>query len=75
MTAPSCAVSRIDPTLSVNEILKRCPASVRVLNAFGIDTCCGGAASLAEAAAEANIPVTDLLDAIEYLAADGGGAA
>ena len=42
--------SPIDTTLSVNEIIRRYPASLAVLNAAGIDTCCGGAESLAVAA-------------------------
>lgn len=52
------------PDLSVNEILRRWPASVAALNAHGVDTCCGGASSLAEAAAEIGVPVSTLVDAI-----------
>ena len=33
---------RIDPSLTVNEILLRYPAAVTVINAYGIDSCCGG---------------------------------
>jgi iron-sulfur cluster repair protein YtfE (RIC family) len=32
----------IDPTLSVNELVLRHPAALKVLAAAGIDTCCGG---------------------------------
>ena len=38
-------------TLTVNEIVRRWPATVEVFNRFGIDACCGGAAPPAEAAA------------------------
>jgi iron-sulfur cluster repair protein YtfE (RIC family) len=54
----------IDPTLSVNELLKRYPAAVRVLNAFGVDTCCGGATALDVAAREAGLQVEDITTAI-----------
>lgn len=40
----------IDPNWSVNEILQRHPETVGVFNTFGIDSCCGGGASLFEAA-------------------------
>ena len=53
------------PDMSVNDVLQRWPASVRALNALGVDTCCGGAASLEEAAADIGVPVFRLLDAIE----------
>jgi regulator of cell morphogenesis and NO signaling len=41
----------IDAELTVNEAIRRFPETVAVFNDFGIDACCGGAASLAEAAA------------------------
>ena len=57
-------------TLTVNETLLRFPNAVKVFNAFGVDACCGGAATLAEAADDAGIPLELLLDALE-LAAKG----
>lgn len=60
------------PDMSVNELLQRWPASVRALDALGVDSCCGGAASLEEAAADVGVPVSTLIDAIEReLAAEG----
>ncbi|WP_243030370.1 DUF542 domain-containing protein [Thermus altitudinis] len=38
---------------TVNEILQRHPEAVKLLNGMGIDTCCGGADSLEEAARQA----------------------
>ena len=55
----------IDLAWSVNELLDRRPASVAVLNAFGVDTCCGGALTLEEAALDANVPPRELLAALE----------
>ena len=34
--------SGIDPSLTINEIIRRYPTTIAVLNAFGVDTCCGG---------------------------------
>ena len=36
--------------MSVNETIRRFPATVEVFNRHGIDACCGGAAPVAEAA-------------------------
>ena len=66
MTTPPPA---IDPALPVNEIIRRWPATMRVLNAFGIDTCCGGAEPLSAAAAESNAPLDDLLLALHDVVA------
>jgi len=38
--------SRIDPTLTINEILLRYPRTIAVINAYGIDSCCGGGVPL-----------------------------
>lgn len=35
---------------TVNEVVRHYPATVPVFNEFGIDSCCGGATSLAVAA-------------------------
>ena len=37
-------------TMSVNDVIRHFPDTVAVFNAFGIDACCGGAASVEEAA-------------------------
>jgi iron-sulfur cluster repair protein YtfE (RIC family) len=55
----------LDPRLSVNELLRRHPAALPVLNAFGIDSCCGGAESLVVAAQSAKIPLGALMAGLE----------
>lgn len=60
-----------DASLSINEIIRRVPASISVLNAYGIDTCCGGEISLAESAKEIGVSPEDILRAIT--AASGTG--
>jgi iron-sulfur cluster repair protein YtfE (RIC family) len=59
-TAPA-----VNPTWSINELLVRRPAAVAVLNAYGLDTCCGGASSLADAAREAGADLWALLADVE----------
>jgi len=66
-------VPTIDPALSVNEVLRRWPGAVTALNAYGVDTCCGGANSLSEAAAQAGVSADDLIGAIaDAVAVDRG---
>ena len=67
-------MTTIDLAWSVNELLRRVPRSVAVLNAFGVDTCCGGALTLEEAAIEANVPPTELLIALDRARRAEGGA-
>lgn len=50
--------------MTVNEALARWPHAGRALNAFGIDTCCGGGATLEQAARDAGMAPQALLDAI-----------
>jgi regulator of cell morphogenesis and NO signaling len=60
----------IDPQWSVNELLQRYPKSARVLNALGVDTCCGGASSLVDAAAEVGLDPSSLLVAVADASAE-----
>jgi iron-sulfur cluster repair protein YtfE (RIC family) len=66
MPTPSAAPrhAALDAALTVNEVLARWPAAIAPLNALGVDCCCGGGASLREAAADAGVPLDDLLDAL-----------
>lgn len=36
--------------MTVNEAIRRFPATVEIFNRYGIDACCGGSAPVAEAA-------------------------
>ena len=55
---------KIDAGLTVNEVIKRFPAALPVLNAFAIDTCCGGEESIGVAAANVNVPLETIVTAI-----------
>lgn len=54
----------IDPTLTIGAVLQRYPATLAVFNAHGLDACCGGALSLAEAAARHGLDLPELLAAL-----------
>lgn len=54
----------IDEATTVNEVVLRNPASLRVLSSFGIDTCCGGALPIGEVAKRHGIELEMLLDRI-----------
>ena len=71
MTTPR-ATSTVDPTATVNEILVKYPSTVSVFNQFGIDACCGGAASLDEAARRDGADVDRLIDALDTIIRLGG---
>jgi regulator of cell morphogenesis and NO signaling len=51
--------------MTVNEVIASSPATVAVFNAFGIDACCGGAATLEEAAQRDGAELGPLLGALE----------
>jgi iron-sulfur cluster repair protein YtfE (RIC family) len=59
------APSRVSSLSTVNEILARYPGTMGICNAFGLDTCCGGALSLRDAAAEAGANLEQLLVLLE----------
>jgi iron-sulfur cluster repair protein YtfE (RIC family) len=67
----NCTIGPVDPTLTVNEVLARWPGTIPLLNALGIDTCCGGGESLRDAARSAGVPLPVLLAAVEHGASGG----
>ncbi len=50
---------------TVREVVLAYPAAARTLEKFGIDYCCGGSKSLAEACANASVPVEKVIGALE----------
>ena len=60
---------RIDPSLTVNEILQRHPAAVTVINAYGIDSCCGGGIPLEAAAREQQLDLDAIRTELDALIA------
>lgn len=49
---------------TVNEILRRYPEAVELLTGLGLDTCCGGAEPLEEAAKAAGRDPREVLEAL-----------
>ena len=62
----------IDTADTVNRIIVEYPAAVSIFNAFGIDACCGGDASLEEAARRDGADVDALVEALNTLTTRGG---
>ena len=54
----------IDPTLTLDDITNRFPETIEVFNRFGIDMCCGGAATLGEAAQRDGVSLAELQTAL-----------
>jgi iron-sulfur cluster repair protein YtfE (RIC family) len=63
--------TKFDAGMSVNTTIRRFPESVAVFNQLGVDACCGGANSLAEAALEAGITLETLVAALEAAVPEG----
>lgn len=53
------------PEDTVEAAARRSPHGLPILQRFGIDTCCGGHLTLAEAAASAGVPVETVLRALD----------
>ena len=52
----------IDPAASVNDVISRYPATIHVFNKFGLDSCCGGAAPIVDAARRDGADLDALLE-------------
>jgi iron-sulfur cluster repair protein YtfE (RIC family) len=50
--------------MTVNDVMRWYPQTLSVFDAFGIDACCGGAASLDEAARRDGVALDALLAAL-----------
>jgi regulator of cell morphogenesis and NO signaling len=70
---PTPAITTIDCTETVNAIVAQHPATLRVFDAFGIDTCCGGAKSVEEVVQRHGIHAATLCAALVE-AIDGAAA-
>jgi len=59
------AGTTIDTSVSVNEMVASHPETMPVFNRFGLDTCCGGGAPIAETARRDGAKLSDLVQALE----------
>jgi iron-sulfur cluster repair protein YtfE (RIC family) len=62
---------RITSSTTVNEAIRRCPETIAVFNRFGIDSCCGGAVSIEEAAMRDGADPGEVMRQIEPLLVAG----
>ncbi len=64
------STTEIDTASTVNELVARYPATIAVFNRFGIDSCCGGAVPIADAArregADCDALLTALREVVEH---------
>lgn len=58
----------LTPETTVNEAATHFPATLRVFNAYGIDSCCGGAKPIAEVARRHGFDLDELLAALREAA-------
>ena len=69
MTTASRGASGVDSSITsdctVDATIAKSRTAFAVLNSFGIDTCCSGGASLADAAARAHVDASALLRALD----------
>ncbi len=65
---PELAMTRTafepDTALTVNQLVAREPATIAVFNRFGMDTCCGGAVPIADAARRDGVDLDALIAAL-----------
>jgi iron-sulfur cluster repair protein YtfE (RIC family) len=62
------ATPRISGRMSVNEVVRRFPATIPVFATSGIDTCCGGSLPVEEAARRHGIELGVLLSTLDTAA-------
>lgn len=54
----------LDTAMTVDQLTARFPEVIEVLNRFGIDMCCGGGVTLAEAASRDGASIDDVKKAL-----------
>jgi len=65
--------TQVTPDMLVREVAAKYPATLRTLEALGIDYCCAGKLPLAEAAAERKLPVETVIAVLEAAIAQASG--
>lgn len=62
-------MDKIDGNMTINDVIKAYPSTLATFKAFGIDSCCGGANTLARACHEKSIDLAAFLKALNEAAA------
>jgi len=66
------SATAIDAGMTVNEVIRTYPSSISVFNQLGIDACCGGNASVAEATRRDGVDLGSLLARLDAITAVAG---
>jgi iron-sulfur cluster repair protein YtfE (RIC family) len=56
---------QVDAGMTLNEIVLHRPEAVAILTRYGMDTCCGGALTLRDAAERHGVDLAALLEELE----------
>ena len=65
---PNCIDDVLTANCTVDAVMATSPGAKSVFGGFGIDTCCGGRATLEEASLSARVAVDVLIDALKNVA-------
>lgn len=57
-------MAAITKEMIINDLVNKYPETMKVLNDFKVDSCCGGAQSIAVTAAVGNVDVPALMEAL-----------
>jgi iron-sulfur cluster repair protein YtfE (RIC family) len=68
-------ITQLTPETTVNDAIARWPALLTVLSAYGIDSCCGGALPIGEAARKHQVDLDELIQSLHVRAAEQPGPA
>ena len=58
----------ITPDMSLNDVIRKYPTTIGVFNRFNIDSCCGGARSLRDMAAQDKVELDVFMQALKEAA-------
>ncbi len=61
----------ITPDMSLNDVIRKYPTTIGVFNRFNIDSCCGGARSLRDMAAQDKVDLGVFIQALKEAAEKG----
>lgn len=66
-------MAEIDITggMSSNDIIRKYPSTIGVFNRYNVDSCCGGAEPIREAARKAGIDLDEFIAALKEAASGG----
>ena len=57
-------MSTITKEMIINDVVSKYPETMKILNDFKVDSCCGGGQSIAVTAAVGNVNVPHLIEAL-----------